>query len=192
MPYNYTVSEIGFLKGKIDMTTVLRCLWIAALAAAIPLYSFTAYANEKYLIVLENGRSIEVSSYWEEGDLLCYHKYGAKIGILKSTVASISSVSDNSENIETVTLDKSFKRNAKRIEQQKKRTSTLKSALSDCEKKLKQAEQNVRFYCGKSESFARNPGQLSVSAGSIRQIHNTSRTCSYYKNRLEKYQKECK
>ena len=51
------------------------------------------------MIQLKDGREIESSSCWEEGDMIYYYKYGTAIGISKSTVTSHSIKTENPSDV---------------------------------------------------------------------------------------------
>jgi hypothetical protein len=64
----------------------------------------SAFSHEIYL---NNGKIVKVKNYWENGDSVCYEKFGATISIPKPDILKIVREESAKEETNTITVNKS-------------------------------------------------------------------------------------
>ncbi len=167
---------------------IVAIILMAGFIILQPIYIKTPMAREKFRILIKNGSKIITSYYYEENGMLYYYKYGTYVGIRKSSVISVDPVQEETYG-ETVQIDSKFKEKQSQYEARRKKAAY--DNISDCEKKKRMAEKNVRIYCGNLEGIRRNIGKTPVKAESMPYIIKNRRSCDYYRDLLEDYKKKC-
>lgn len=75
-----------------------RILFALLVGGSLSLFA-PARAADRYTLVLEDGRRIDVASYEESGDWLYYDRYDARIGVARAKVKEIITHSPNHETV---------------------------------------------------------------------------------------------
>ncbi len=166
---------------------IVAIILMAGFIILQPMFMKTSVAREKFSILIKNGHEIITSYYYEENGMLYYYKYGTYVGIRKSSVISVTPVRDKSGG-EAVQLDSKFKEKQSEYEFRKKKEAY--DNMSECEKRKRMAEKNIRIYCGAPKV----PDGLPTGTEGIKQktlSFKANTTCNYYRDILEECLKKC-
>lgn len=157
-----------------------------------PLGTETVTARAKYRIRLGNGSEITTSTYYEEGGMLYYYRYGGYVGILKSDVIDVGPI-HRDRNVEAVHLDPTFEKESAKRETETRRSPSRASSgggkMSECERKIKYYEKEVRIYCGTLDGMMKS--KSTPTAEGMAHVVKTGRGCDYSKGMLDHWRKKC-
>ena len=137
--------------------------------------SQTSFAEDGFVILMNNGSSFQVDHYDEENDFIAYYQFGTKIEILKKDIKKITSVSDEMDAITVAPDDSLFvtkpdfseKSSIERKTLEKipaSKTRKKKIAKSDCEK-LQMYKKKLRYYTALLAEEERNVVQRPPTSG---------------------------